>query len=175
MREKILIRFRELLDELADFGREELRRQGHKATGRGIASLEGIVTRFTASEIAGAILANDYLIPVDTGVPASRIPFSPGSGAKFSLYIQGLIRWAGVVKPGLSDLERKSFAFAVAYTQLREGMPTRGSYSFSNNGRRKNWVAFGLESKEEYIEQQLRLFQIINDSFETAISEAIRS
>ena len=46
-------------------------------------------------------------------------------------------------------------AFAIAKTQKREGMPTKGSYKFSSNGRRKNWRSFTLN---QYLPQSLRIF-----------------
>ena len=171
LRNKILQRFQDELDKIADAGRLELSAQGHKATGRGIASIEARVTG-TADALRGQILANDYLIPVDTGVPRGRIPYSRGSGARTSLYIQGLISWAGVVRPGLSEAERKSFAFAVANVHKQQGMPSRGSYAFSSNGRRKDWIESGLVGAAENLEDRLRLFALVTEFFEGAARQA---
>jgi hypothetical protein len=71
----------------------------------------------------------------DTGVPASKIPFSgKGRGrAKVSKYIEGLITFAkdkGMINP-------KNAAFAIAMVHKREGMQTKRSKRFSKTGRRK--------------------------------------
>jgi len=170
-KQKVIQRFQDGLEKLADQARQELAQQGHRATGKGIASLEGKVTSDNLRKLVGVILANDYLIPVDTGVSASRVPFGRGGGGT-SKYIQGLLRWVNVIRPGLSDRERFSFVFAIANTHEREGIPSRGSYQFTANGRRKNWIKFGIEDNEQEFEKEFRLFDLIVDSFDEAIAKA---
>lgn len=173
-KQKVIDRFREGLAKLADQGRAELAAQGHRATGKGIASLEGLVTSDNLEKLVGVIMANDYLIPVDTGVPASRVPFGSGSPGGNSKYIQGLLDWVGVIKPGLAEKKKISFVFAIARAHKREGIPTRASVRFARNGRRKNWIKFGLEDNVEQFENEFRLFDLIVDSFEEAIAAAQR-
>lgn len=171
-KKKVIQRFLEGLEKLADKGKQELAQQGHRATGKGIASIEAKITSQSLDKLVGVILANDYLIPVDLGVSASRIPFGQGGGGK-SKYIQGLINWVSVIKPGLSEKKKLSFVFAIAKTHKREGMPSRGSYSYTRNGRRKNWIQFGLEDNAQTFEEEFRLFDLIVDSFEKSIASAL--
>lgn len=161
---------------MADEGRMELARQGHKATGKLINSLEARITSDDVDRLVGVILSNDYGLIVDQGVKPSRIPFGgSGSPGATSKYIQGLFNWVAVIKPGLSQGERRSFVFAIANTHKKEGMPTRGSYAFSQNGRRKSWIKYGLESSEEQVERDLRLFAILSLSFEQAIDNVVNN
>ena len=161
-----------MMEKLADSAKMELAEQGHRATGKGIKSIEPKVTAEGLDKLVGTILANDYLIPVDTGVKAARIPYSPGSGARTSKYIQGLIRWVGIIKPSLSTKERKGMAFAVAAKHKREGMPTRGSYSFSSNGRRTGWVKHGIEDNVERLVEMSGILQALERIFDAAVREA---
>ena len=156
-----------VLKELEATGKAELKAQGHVATGRGINSIQALITEQSEDRAVGVIMAEDYLIgPVDKGVKRSRIPYTPGqSRARTSLYIQGLINWARTVKPSLTDQERKSFAFAVAAKHKKEGMPTRGSYAFSTNGRRKGWIENGIELNAKGLGDRLRLFAILKAQF----------
>lgn len=167
VRERILTNFSKALDRMAKRGKDELEAQGHKASGRGIESIEGKVSTRTIRVLEGVILGEDYLVPVDTGVEASRIPYSRSGNGGTSKYIEELIRWAGIVKPALSENERKSFAFAVANKHKQEGNPTANSFSFSNNGRRKGWIAnaFDTEQAKKEFEKELDLAAILSEEF----------
>ena len=72
--------------------------------------------------IQGYVL--DYMATINTGVTASRIPYSRGSGARSSQYIQGLTNYVKR-RMGKSDKEAKSIAFAIASKHKKEGMPTK--------------------------------------------------
>lgn len=117
--------------------KRQLSLQGHKLTGALEASIETkvMIKDYTTARIA--VLANDYALPLNDGVPATRIPFSPGSGKKTSKYIQGLMNFARL-RFNLSDpSEIKGAAFAIAYKHKQQGMPTRASLQFSKTGQRK--------------------------------------
>lgn len=174
LREEILSTFKKSLEKMADRGRIRLAEQGHRATGKLINSIEAQITSDDIDNLIGVILAEDYGLIVDSGVPAGRIPFTPGSGAKSSKYIQALIDWIDIIRPGLADNERKSFAFAIAHTHKREGMPTRASSRFSKDGTRTNWIESSFEGQAEEIERELRILRIINASFERSIDAANR-
>lgn len=134
-------RFKEELALIISDLKDELNQQGHRATGSLENSLTFEVKDSDSDGLLGTIFGNDYWRPVDTGVSAGRIPYSPGKGrGGTSRYIQALIEWAAVVRPELDERERKGFVFAVATKASREGTPTRGSYSFSRNGARTNFV-----------------------------------
>lgn len=134
-------RFEQELEAIIVDLRDELNQQGHRATGSLENSLTFEIKDSDSDGFLGVIFGNDYWEALETGVAASRIPYTPGKGrGGTSKYIQALIEWAGVVRPELDEKERKSFVFAVATVASREGNPTRGSYSFSRNGERKNFV-----------------------------------
>ncbi len=134
-------RFEQELKAIIQDLKDELNQQGHRATGSLEKSFEAEIKDSDKDGFLGTIFGNDYWQAVDTGVSASRIPYSPGKGrGGTSKYIQSLIEWAAVVKPELSDKERKGFVFAVAAVASREGNPTRGAYSFSRNGERTGFV-----------------------------------
>ena len=167
--------FESALTDMADSGKKELLRQGHKATGSLIKSVEPKVASTQLTKMVGVILANDYGLIVDGGVKASRVPFSGVGGGGTSQYIQALIEWANIVRPSLTDEETKSFVFAVANTHRREGIPTNGSFSYSENGRRTEWIRYGLEEFVPILEGNLRLFDLLSRLIECEIDDALNT
>lgn len=155
--------------------RKELRDQGHYLTG----ALETSIKGDRLSESNRAVLdvyANDYINPVNTGVPAANIPFdsSSRSGAKSSKYIEGLKQFAKI-KFGLDDKAALGAAFAIAKTHEKEGMPTAASYSHSSNSRRTMSIEESYNQNEsEYntlIEDglSLEIDVLIDKTFDTTI------
>jgi hypothetical protein len=135
---------------------QELKDQGHHLTGSLISSLEEKVS-ITGGRMIIEMLGNDYGDPLNTGVPASRIPYTPGqSRGATSKYIEGLIRFAER-RFGLRGKEATSAAFAIARKHKREGMPTQGSYRYSSNGRRTGWIDVILADNDQeltnYVEE----------------------
>ncbi len=51
-------------------------------------------------------------------------------------------------------------AFAIAYKQKQEGMPTRGSYKYSSTGKRTGAVLDALKDSEDEVQK------LINKAFE---------
>jgi len=117
--------------------REEIEAQGHRASGRLWQSIEADIK---ADILDGSwtvnVMMEDYGAAVNDGVRASRVAYQRGSGRKSSKFISALLEWADIVKPGLSEKEKRGFVFAVANNAKKEGIPSAGSYSFSSNGRR---------------------------------------
>lgn len=154
------------LDKLGEFLVEELARelaaQGHRATGRLISSIEQGVTTFKNS-IALEIKYLEYGRYVETGVSAARIPYGKKTGAKTSKYIQALIEWVKI-KGIASGLEATGLAFGIARKHKKEGMPTRGSYAFSNNGRRKGFQSYVVQSNQNKIDN------LLQDGLEATVS-----
>lgn len=138
------------------------RAQGHELTGKAVRELETrIIETANGTEIQGWVL--DYMASLNTGVPASRIPYSPGSGARSSLYIAGLIRYAKS-RMGASDKEARRIAFAIASRHKREGMPTRSSARFSSTGKRTGFIQEALDGKEAVFEQLIE--QAVSEAFD---------
>jgi len=119
---------------------QELTDQGHRLTGSLIASLEYQVTEKVAG-VTIDFLVDEYGVYLNSGVKASRIPYSRSSGksGRKSAYIQGLIRYVER-RMGLRGREGIGVAFAIARAHRREGMPTSASYRFSKNTRRTGWA-----------------------------------
>ena len=139
---------------VANFFQDELRKeiesQGHKDTGKLMDSIEyEILMDSDAVYITFTYLFYGEIL--NDGVKPKNIPFGNSTGATTSKYIEALKNWAtrkGMKKP-------LSAAFAIAKAHKKQGMPTRGSYAFSLNGRRKKWRSFTLES---YLPKSLEIF-----------------
>jgi len=119
----------------------ELQAEGHRLTGALEKSIQYEV-KVEGDTITAVMTALDYGLVMEFGVPANRIPYGKGGGGT-SKYIQGLVRFFTL--RGLGSREALSAAFATAKKHKREGMPTRGSYAFSSNGRRTGFVKNTLE------------------------------
>lgn len=140
------------LEAIIKAAKAELIEQGHKVTGKTEASFQAVVTKTGENRYTGVIKVLESAVILNYGVAANRVPYGGGSrrGGK-SKYIQALLDWAANIKPNLSDKERKSFVFAVAKKATREGHPTVGSFAFTRNGRRKDWIEFGIEINSDNI------------------------
>lgn len=126
--------------------------QGHYMNGAIIETMEFVVNETDKYiDIIGMI--NKYGAYIEAGVKKNKIPFSGtgGHGGK-SLYIQALARYAQL-KMHVSEEESLGVAFAIAYTQKREGMPTKGSYAFTKTGKRTMWIQETLKSNKDLISQ----------------------
>lgn len=139
-----------IIQKIADLAKDAViiawRAQGHELTGKAAQELETrIVETTNGVTIDGFVV--DYMVPNNTGVIPSRIPYSPGSGAGSSKYIDGLINYVKL-RMGKSDKEAKSIAFAIASKHKREGMPTKASARFSSTGKRTGFIDEALDGKE---------------------------
>lgn len=145
----------------------EWKAQGHNLSGKAIRELETrIVEKANSTVIEGYVI--DYMSNINSGVPASRIPYNPGSGARSSKYIDGLINYVKR-RMGKSDREAQRIAFAIASKHKREGMPTKGSRRFSKTGKRTGFIEQALDN----IEPQLA--QLIEQGIEESIIFVIDS
>lgn len=122
--------------------RGELKAQGHNLTGRLSESLEYEI-EVQGDVIVATMECEDYGLSIEFGVPASRIPYTPGGGGGTSKYIQGLIRFWNL--RGVTGREGVRAAFATAAKHKREGMPTRSSYAFSSTGARTGFASTVIE------------------------------
>ncbi len=148
-------RVSDALDAVALEFAAELRRQGHTATG----ALEKSISFRVLSlqdEIIGEMSHNDYGAPVNTGVRPRRVPFSPGSGAKTSKFIEALFEWVKFKRiAGGLDKDIWGATFAIARNMKKQGIPTKGSYAFTSNGRRTKWVDETIKEGEGRWENEL--------------------
>jgi len=108
----------------------ELEQQGHRATGRSIKSLTPKVYR-DGSDIVMEISGVKSLKYVNDGVRGARVRYSK----------QVILDWLKVIGVGANDKERESIFWKIRTIHKREGIPSKGSYKYSKNGHRKNWVA----------------------------------
>jgi hypothetical protein len=141
---------RKVIDLIAD----EWIKQGHDLTGA-FREKMGYEVERTMDTIRINIYdntANSYGAILNKGVTADRIPFSPGSGAKTSKYIQGLVRYAKL-RMGVDDKAALSIAFAIAYKHKAEGMPTAASSRFSQTGKRTQFVEDATKEIDEVVRE----------------------
>ena len=123
----------------------EWKAQGHNLTGNAIQQLETRIIAGSDIIIQGYVV--DYMANLNAGVTAANIPYSPGSGARSSKYIAGLIDYVKR-RMGKSDREAKSIAFAIASRHKKEGMPSKASVRFSSTGKRTGFIEAALDGIE---------------------------
>lgn len=150
-----------ITDNLKDLGqylcdelRTELKGQNFSDTGSLAKSIDYAV-EFYQNGLRLMIEYNRYGAIVNNGIKPNRIPFGSGNGGSSSQYIQALAAW--VQRKGIESDEKKALgvAFAIANTQKKEGYPTRGSYKFSNNGRRGKFQDYVLAQNEAKISETI--------------------
>ena len=141
--------------------------QGHNLTGNAIQQLETrIVEAGNSTIIEGYVV--DYMANINAGVTPANIPYSPGSGARSSKYIAGLIDYVKR-RMGKSDREARSIAFAIASRHKREGMPSKASARFSSTGKRTGFIEAALQGVEP------ELAQLIERGVEESINFVLES
>lgn len=145
---------------LVSITQREFSQQGHSLTGRSIRSISYVVKQEggRATPVWYVEVEHEkHMTYLNTGVPADRIPYTIGGPRRggTSEFIQALIRWVKLRGIASGFLKAKSIAFAIATTMKREGMPTRGSFRFTNNGRRTGWLDHPIDSGRQLIEERL--------------------
>lgn len=133
---------------------ESYRAQGHVLTGKLVNSIDyAIQETVTGAAIEFSLL--DYGVPVNSGVSAGNIPYTPFSGNKFSKYIAGLILYARL-RFKVPLVEAKKIAFAIAAKHKKEGMPTRASAIYSKTGQRTGAIQAGLDDSQEKVNELIQ-------------------
>ena len=140
--------------------------QGHNLTGKAIQELETRIVMGSDIVIQGYVI--DYMANINSGVTAANIPYSPGSGARSSKYIAGLIDYVKR-RMGKSDREAQKIAFAIASRHKREGMPSKASARFSSTGKRTGFIEAALDGVEP------ELAQLIERGVEESINFVLES
>lgn len=135
---------------------DEWQAQGHAMTSKILTDMEYVVKQEVKRlEITGMMYAYGNIIA--RGVKPNRIPYGGGGGkGGTSLYITALQNYVKA-RMGINDEQKsKSIAFAIAKTHKKEGMPSKGSYAFSKNGRRLDWVEHGLKEGNAEIQEAIK-------------------
>ena len=144
----------------------ELIEQGHKATGNLVNSFEQRFLELPNSLVL-EILMDDYGKYVDSGrrKGAKKVP------------LDVLIAWIERKAIVNGDKEIKSLAFAIQQTIFKEGSPTKGSFRFSNNGRRKGFIDFVIENKLDFVYTELekQVFEGYDASIATIVKDFNKS
>mgnify|MGYP001226266186 FL=1 len=140
---------------------KELLGQGHKATGNLINSFEQRVIELPNS-IVIEILMDEYGIYVNEGrkTGGKKVPISV------------LVEWIERKAIASGDKDVKSMAFAIQNTIHKEGIPTKGSFKFSNNGRRKGFIDFVIDNELDGVYNELE--QQIFDGYDDAIATIVK-
>lgn len=136
--------------------------QGRSLTGTLVNSIDYSVNATVNSAFVEFTLL-DYGMILNYGVTADRIPYSPGSGAKSSKYIDGLKMYAKL-RFNVDDKEALGIAFAIARKHKKFGMPLDGKIGAVQNG---------LDDSKEEVEKLINeaLTEVINVLFLSGFAE----
>ena len=136
--------------------------QGRSLTGALVNSIDYSVNATVTSAFIEFTLL-DYGMILNYGVPANRIPFSPGSGAKSSKYIDGLKMYAKL-RFNANDKEAERIAFAIARKHKKFGMPL---------DKKTGAVEEGIKESSDEVEELISeaLTQVINVLFLSSFAE----
>ena len=148
--------FETIGDHITSKIRERSRVQGHTLTGKFEAGLGYEIRRDGDNFTIVGLDESGVGKYLDKFLPASKVPYSPGSGASKSLFIDGLKRYAEQ-RFGLSGKEAMSAAFAMATKMKKEGKPTYGSMQYSGNGSRTGVITDTLEEESDTIGEMIRM------------------
>lgn len=136
--------------------------QGRTLTGALVNSIDYSVNATVTSTFIEFTLL-DYGMILNYGVPANRIPYSPGSGAKSSKYIDGLKLYAKL-RFNANDKEAERIAFAIARKRKKFGMPLDKKIGAVQNG---------IDDSKDEVEALISeaLTQVINVLFLSSFAE----
>jgi hypothetical protein len=136
--------------------------QGRTLTGALVNSIDYSVNATVTSAFIEFTLL-DYGMILNYGVPANRIPFSPGSGAKSSKYIDGLKMYAKL-RFNANDKEAERIAFAIAHKHKKFGMPL---------DKKTGAVEEGIKESSDEVEELISeaLTKVINVMFLSSFAE----
>jgi hypothetical protein len=141
---------------------KELIQQGHQASGNLVNSFEQRVIEVPNS-IVIEILMDEYGIYVNEGrkTGGKKVP------------INVLVEWIERKAIVNGDKEVKSLAFAIQQTIHKEGIPTKGSFKFSNNGRRKGFIDFVINNELDNAINELeeQVFEGYDETIATMVKD----
>jgi hypothetical protein len=136
--------------------------QGRTLTGALVNSIDySVNATVTSAYIEFTLL--EYGMVLNYGVTPDRIPFSPGSGAKSSKYIDGLKAYAKL-RFSANDKEAERIAFAIAHKHKKFGMPLD-----KKTGAIQEGLADSKDEVEDLISEALT--KVINVLFLSSFAE----
>lgn len=160
--DKILLQGLETIgDKLVDALQKEWIAQGHDNTGAALKSIVYAVQQLSDGYQLN-IAFDKYMFYVDGGVSPAKVPFRIGSGAGSSKYIKALTQWV-VQRHLVTNLKQaKQLAFAIARTHKKEGIPGRGGFAFSSDGKRTGFFSNNkiLNKVPEMVEELIVLWAL---------------
>ena len=160
-----MVDFKRVTDLIIAMLKAELIMQGHKDTGALIDSFEGKVMELPNS-IVLEILMDKHGEYVNDGRRKAK-------SEKEYVPIGVLIDW--VERKGIAngDKDVKNAAYAIRQKIYKEGSPTKGSFQFSKNGRRKGFIDFVIESKLDFVYTELeeQVFKSYDASIATIVKD----
>ncbi len=166
-------RLSEVLPNLNELGESltaaivnEMTQQGHRATGAMVESVHFKVVQLLGG-VELQVLYMDYGRYVELGrrAGAKRIP------------LDILMNWIRIKQIAVEYKEVKRVAFLIQRKIFQEGSPTRGSFAFSNNGRRKEFQLQVLSDNTDFIKEKAAEIMIewFNVGVEGMVSELKRA
>jgi hypothetical protein len=125
----------------------EAKNMGHYNTGKSFLSIE-VIGYINGKDLVFEVHGPIHLAYVNNGVAADKIPFSPGSGASSSQYIDGLIDYFR--SKGFFQDEAEDLAWATAMKRFinKLGSPTPGSFRFSKTGKRTGVITDTFDDRK---------------------------
>lgn len=96
-------------------------KRGLNCTGDTVKSWMAEIESSGSDTAIAVVSAAKHVIFLNSGIPASSIPYSRGSGAGSSKFISGLIQY--FKNKGLSASDAKNAAFATANAAKKRGLP----------------------------------------------------
>lgn len=136
-------RLQELGDQFVRELKREFEEQGHSATGTALNSFRADLTS-EADNYKISIWGVDYAKYVNGGRRAGSLP-----------PVDAIEEWVKIRGIAQGD-EARGVAWAIAKAIEKEGIPTQGSYKFSNNGRRKGFIDQITKEQLDALLQQFR-------------------
>ena len=159
-----MVDFKRVTDLIIAMLKAELIMQGHKDTGALIDSFEGKVMELPNS-IVLEILMDKHGEYVNDGRRKAK-------SEKEYVPIGVLIDW--VERKGIAngDKDVKNIAFAIRQKIYKEGSPTKDSFQFSKNGRRKGFIDFVIESKLDFVYTELE--KQVFDGYDATVASIVK-
>lgn len=159
-----MLNFKKVNHEIAEDVKKMLRLQGHYLTGELERSFEELILT-AENHISLIATSKKYGEYLEDGVPANKIPYNPGSGAKSSKYISALQQYVKL-RMGISeDKKALSIAFAIAKKHKAEGMGTKKSIEHSSTGKRIEAI------KDTFVNNDNRYGQMIDKEVVSGIDD----